>query len=112
MPCLRTSPERMSTSKASNRTLRVRSVASIAGAPRWPVVYHYCLSPKEYAGVPTSHLYSESCTVRTKTSANHTPTIVSQAASRQCRWAQGELFVQRLSLTESMQIRRPQRHEL
>jgi hypothetical protein len=64
------------------------------------VVYHHCLSPKEYAGVPTSRLHSESCTIRTKTAANHTPTIAPQATSRQCRGAQAEHFVQRLSMTD------------
>jgi len=50
--------------------------------------------------VPTSRLHSESCTIRTKTPANHTPTIAPQATSRQCRGTQAEHFAQRLSMTE------------
>src|SRR5580693_2252191 len=90
MPCLRTSPERMSTSKASNRTLRVRSVASIAGSPQVasslspPFVTSIC------ASVPTSHLHSDGCTIRKKIPADHTPTIAPQATSRQCRGTQVE----------------------
>src|ERR1700739_781365 len=40
MPCLYTSPERRSTSKAPKRVLRVGAVASMAGYRKVPVVYH------------------------------------------------------------------------
>src|SRR6266850_6129634 len=48
IPCLCTSPERKSTSKAPKRVLRVRAVASMAGflACRYSITN--CLGPKEY----------------------------------------------------------------
>jgi hypothetical protein len=88
MPCLRTSPERRSTSKAPKRILPVREVVSMA-AFELAGLYHQCMGPKEYVpGAcvwPTTPLNSKSCMIRIKTCIDQISIIGPRATSCQCR---------------------------